>query len=189
MKKTTRQISDLNLLVKPGFHKPNYDHDHDQFWVKTKRLAWRMTAQPYNRFVFVSWSWHLPCNGNQALQQGCPIWSMLFTTGVSNLKYAVYSMVQHSTAQHSTAQHSTAQHSTAQHSTAQHSTAQHSTAQHSTAQHSTAQHSTAQQSTAQHKSGILSFVFHPSLHLLSPFCYPLNLSSTALLFAQEVYFW
>ena len=26
-----------------------------------------MTAQPYNRFVFVSWSWHLPCNGNQAL--------------------------------------------------------------------------------------------------------------------------
>ena len=27
-----------------------------------------MTAQPYNRFVFVSWSWHLPCNGNQALE-------------------------------------------------------------------------------------------------------------------------
>ena len=26
-----------------------------------------MTAQPYNRFVFVSWSWHLPGNGNQAL--------------------------------------------------------------------------------------------------------------------------
>ena len=26
-----------------------------------------MTAQPYNRFVFVSWSWRLPCNGNQAL--------------------------------------------------------------------------------------------------------------------------
>ena len=26
-----------------------------------------MTAQPYNRFVFVSWSWHLSCNGNQAL--------------------------------------------------------------------------------------------------------------------------
>ena len=27
-----------------------------------------MTAQPYNRFVFVSWSWHLSCNGNQALE-------------------------------------------------------------------------------------------------------------------------
>ena len=26
-----------------------------------------MTAQPCNRFVFVSWSWRLPCNGNQAL--------------------------------------------------------------------------------------------------------------------------
>ena len=26
-----------------------------------------MTAQPYNRIVFVSWSWRLPCNGNQAL--------------------------------------------------------------------------------------------------------------------------
>ena len=27
-----------------------------------------MIAQPYNRFVFVSWSWRLPCNGNQALE-------------------------------------------------------------------------------------------------------------------------
>ena len=26
-----------------------------------------MTAQPYNRFVFVSWLWHLPYNGKQAL--------------------------------------------------------------------------------------------------------------------------
>ena len=26
-----------------------------------------MTAQPYNRFVFVSWSWHSSCNGNQAI--------------------------------------------------------------------------------------------------------------------------
>ena len=24
------------------------------------------SAQPYNRFVFVSWSWRLPCDGNQA---------------------------------------------------------------------------------------------------------------------------
>ena len=30
-----------------------------------------MTAQPYNRFVFVSWSWHLRCNGNQALEHLC----------------------------------------------------------------------------------------------------------------------
>ena len=28
-----------------------------------------MTAQPYNRFVFVSWSWSLPCNGNQVLAE------------------------------------------------------------------------------------------------------------------------
>ena len=40
------------------FINPIYDHDRDQFPVKTKRLASRMTAQPYNRFVFVSWSWH-----------------------------------------------------------------------------------------------------------------------------------
>ena len=26
-----------------------------------------MTAQPYNRFVYVPWSCHLTCNGNQAL--------------------------------------------------------------------------------------------------------------------------
>ena len=56
----------LIALFKPDFHQANYDHDNDQFRVKTKRLARRMTAQLYNRFVFVSWSWHLPCNGNQA---------------------------------------------------------------------------------------------------------------------------
>ena len=54
------------LLLKPGFHKANYDHDNDQFRVKTKRLALRMTAQPYNRFAFVSWSWYLSYDGNQA---------------------------------------------------------------------------------------------------------------------------
>ena len=54
------------MFTKPGFHQANYDHDNDQFLVKTKRLARRMTAQAYNRFVFVSWSWRLPCNGNQA---------------------------------------------------------------------------------------------------------------------------
>ena len=30
-----------------------------------------MIAEPYNRFVFVSWSWHLSCNGNQALHGKC----------------------------------------------------------------------------------------------------------------------
>ena len=49
--------------------KANYDHDNDQFRAKTKRLLLRMTAQSYNRFVFVSWSWYLPCNGNQALEE------------------------------------------------------------------------------------------------------------------------
>ena len=34
------------IAVKPGFHWANYDHDNDQLRVKTKRLAWRMTAQP-----------------------------------------------------------------------------------------------------------------------------------------------
>ena len=56
-----------NRDYKPGFHWANYDHDNDKFRVKTKRLGLSMTAQPYNHFVFVSWSWHLLCNGNQAL--------------------------------------------------------------------------------------------------------------------------
>ena len=34
---------DLELMLfqtaKPGFHQANYDHDNDQFRVKTKRLA------------------------------------------------------------------------------------------------------------------------------------------------------
>ena len=41
------------------------EHNNDQIQVKTKQLAWRMTAQPYNQFVFMLWSWHLPCNGNK----------------------------------------------------------------------------------------------------------------------------
>ena len=39
-------------FIKPGFHEANFDHDNDQFWIKTKRLVGRMTAQPHNRFVF-----------------------------------------------------------------------------------------------------------------------------------------
>ena len=27
------------VSIKPGFHKANYDHDNNQFRVKTKRLA------------------------------------------------------------------------------------------------------------------------------------------------------
>ena len=43
---------------KPGFHKANFDHDNDQFRVKTKQLVGGMTAQAHNRFVscVVSWS-------------------------------------------------------------------------------------------------------------------------------------
>ena len=58
--------NDMYITVKPGFHKANYNHNNDQFRVKRKRFGRRMTAQPYNRFVYVSWSWHLPCDGNQA---------------------------------------------------------------------------------------------------------------------------
>ena len=50
---------------KPGFHKANFDHDSDQFWFKTKRLAGRMTAQPRNRFVCVV-AVAFAVNGNQA---------------------------------------------------------------------------------------------------------------------------
>ena len=39
-------------LLKPGFHKANFDHDNDQFGVKAKRLVERMTSQSHNRFVF-----------------------------------------------------------------------------------------------------------------------------------------
>ena len=27
------------IMIRPGFHKANYDYDNDQFRVKTKRLA------------------------------------------------------------------------------------------------------------------------------------------------------
>ena len=59
--------SSILMIIKPSFHKANYDHDNDRFLVKTKRLVWRMTAQLHNRFVFVSWPWRLLCNGSQAL--------------------------------------------------------------------------------------------------------------------------
>ena len=36
---------------------------------QNKAIGVKETAQPYNCFVFVSWSWRLPCNGNQALSQ------------------------------------------------------------------------------------------------------------------------
>ena len=52
---------------KPGFHKANFDHNNDQFWIKTKRLVGRMTAQPNNRFVFCVVVVNFAVNGNQAI--------------------------------------------------------------------------------------------------------------------------
>ena len=54
--------------IKPGFHKANFDHDNDQFWIKTKQLVRRMTAQPNNRFVFCVVVVKFAVNGNQALR-------------------------------------------------------------------------------------------------------------------------
>ena len=45
---------------------PNFDHDNDQFWVKTKRLMGRMTAQSHNCFVFYVVVVKFAVNGNQA---------------------------------------------------------------------------------------------------------------------------
>ena len=53
--------------LKPGFHKANFDHDNDQFSIKTKRLEGRMTAQPRNRFVSCVVVVEFAVNGNQAL--------------------------------------------------------------------------------------------------------------------------
>ena len=55
------------LQVKPGFHKASFDHDNDQFSVKTKRLVGRMTAEAHNRFVFCVVVVEFAVNGNQAL--------------------------------------------------------------------------------------------------------------------------
>ena len=55
-----------NHLKKPGFHKANYDHDKDRFQAKTKRLMWKMTAQPHIRFVFCVVVAEFAVNGNHA---------------------------------------------------------------------------------------------------------------------------
>ena len=57
------------LTVKPGFHKANFNHDNDQFRTKTKRLMGRVTAQPYNRFVYCVVVVEFAVNGNQALSE------------------------------------------------------------------------------------------------------------------------
>ena len=49
-------------------HKANFDHDNDQFCVKTKRLVGRMTAQPHNCFVFCVVVVEVGVHGNQALK-------------------------------------------------------------------------------------------------------------------------
>ena len=54
------------MKIRPGFHKANFYHDNDQFWVKTKRLVGRMIAQPHNRFVFCVVVVDFAVNGNQA---------------------------------------------------------------------------------------------------------------------------
>ena len=51
----------LQHLIKPGFHKANFDHDNDQFCVKTKRLV-----GAHNRFVFCVMVVEFAVNGNQA---------------------------------------------------------------------------------------------------------------------------
>ena len=44
----------------------NFDHDNDQFSVKTKRLVGKMTAQTHNRFVFCVVVVEFAVNGTQA---------------------------------------------------------------------------------------------------------------------------
>ena len=48
-----RQFWGIMGHLKPSFHKANFDHDNDQFWAKTKWLVGRITAQQYNRSVFL----------------------------------------------------------------------------------------------------------------------------------------
>ena len=59
------------VVVKPGFHKANFDYDNDQFRIKTNRLVGRMTAQPQNRFVF--------CRGREV----CCEWKPGLSTAIS----------------------------------------------------------------------------------------------------------
>ena len=57
--------------------KANFDHDNDQFWVKTKQLVGKMTAQAHNRFVSCVVIVEFAVNGNQALSnmlQSAKIW-------------------------------------------------------------------------------------------------------------------
>ena len=62
--KLHNEVSLTTEPLKPGFHEANFDQDNDQFWVKTKQLVGRMTAQPCNRFV--SCVVEFAVNGNQA---------------------------------------------------------------------------------------------------------------------------
>ena len=58
----------MPATLKPGFHKANFEHDNDQFRVKTKQLVGGMTAQPPNRFVSCVVVVEFAVNGNQALR-------------------------------------------------------------------------------------------------------------------------
>ena len=44
---------------------------------QNKAIGVKDDCSTFNRFVFVSWSWHLSCNGNQAL--GCDFVTSLMT--------------------------------------------------------------------------------------------------------------
>ena len=54
------------FILKPGFHKANFDHDNERFLAKPKRLVGRMIAQPHNHFVFFVVVVKFAVNGNQA---------------------------------------------------------------------------------------------------------------------------
>ena len=63
-----RHYGFVQFVLKPGFHKSNFHHDNDQFWIKTKRLVGirGMTAEPNNRFDFCVVVVAFAVNGNQA---------------------------------------------------------------------------------------------------------------------------
>ena len=56
--------STLASVLKWNSGKVNFDRDNDQFWVKTKQLVGRMTAQPHNRFVSCVVIVEFAVNGN-----------------------------------------------------------------------------------------------------------------------------
>ena len=85
----------IQVSIKPGFHKANYDHDNDRFQAKIKRLMSRMTAQLHNRFVFCVVVVEFAVNGNQALicKENCSLKSVNGNGYKSNFEYLWYYFV------------------------------------------------------------------------------------------------